>query len=150
MVDTGCPELLQRAGTQASQITRPGVRVYSLQTLLRAGQQTSQDAETSACVFLHSTGPKSIQKGINKVLFWDRGEPGSLFLQHCICQPCVLPCNSSLPTQPQQHRHDMELHKRAHLEIVRLITACSPDGRLAPLSPAHLRLQYPVCSSSNP
>lgn len=57
----------------------------------------------------------------------------------------------SSPTQPQQYCcYDTELHKSSHLEIVTLITACSPDGRLAPLSPAHLWLQYTVCSSSNP
>lgn len=56
-----------------------------------------------------------------------------------------------LPAQPQQyHCYDMELHKSCHLELVTLIIACSLEGRLAPLTPAHLWLQSTVCSSSNP
>lgn len=55
------------------------------------------------------------------------------------------------PAQPQQHHcYDMELHKSSHLELVRLITTCSLESRLAPLTPAHLWLQSTVCSSSNP
>lgn len=55
----------------------------------------------------------------------------------------------SLPAEPQQcHCYNMEFHKGSHLEIIILITAWSPDARLAPLSPAHLWLQYMVCSSS--
>lgn len=88
----------------------------------------------------------------NGILFWDRKEPGSLFLQHCSCQ--LLPqriYKGFLPAQPQQHHcYDMELHKSSHLELVTLITTCSLESRLAPLTPAHLWLQSTACSSSNP
>lgn len=79
----------------------------------------------------------------NGILFWDRKEPGSLFLQHCSCQ--LLPqriYKGFLPAQPQQHHcYDMELHKSSHLELVTLITTCSLDWLHSPLPTSGFNLQ---------
>lgn len=153
LVDTGCPELLCLCREQALKPPRSPVlgsgRTASTPCCEPVNEPHKKGRPLS--VYFSTLLVSEAYKKASVRSCFGTGESLSSYSAVAASPVCSRgACNSSLPTQPQQHRHDMELHKSSHLEIVTLITACSPDGRLAPLSPAHLWLQYSVCSSSNP